>query len=152
LSDDEAENNIVEKNKKKINNFAKKDQISIENNSVLENGKNNIKDIETKKRKKTNKSKFRIIHDDSSNSNDTSSTANIKSSIIFNEIVNSNGNENKSQENISTNIIYNNIIAKINLDNNDESSEESSNDDDIPLNIKISKPKRQKLILSDDDE
>jgi hypothetical protein len=109
---------------------------------------------ENKKRKK--KTKFRIIEDDSSsNSNDAQQSllSNKKKDNALNEISNSDKNDSElNKENGKVvKINYSDLFNKI-INNDENESSSDSEDDDLPLSALVSKPKRQKLVLSDDDE
>lgn len=100
---------------------------------------------ETKKRKKS--TKFRIVEDESSNDALTGEKK------ALNEIGNADVNEAPSSvRKMNYNEVFNKILNSNDNQSSEESGDDDDDDDDMPLSALVSKPKRQKLVLSDDDE
>ena len=120
-------------------------EVEKENNSEDEE---HLDKTKSKKRKKT--TKFRILDDDSNLGE--APTVNASNGVLA-EIVNNLDVETSKETNL-VRLNYNDIYNRINTKDDDDEDEETSDDDDdeMPLSVKISKPKRQRLILSDGDD
>ena len=124
-------------------------------NSVPMNHSNESNDSETvrenKKRKKKTKHKFRIVDDDS-DSNEVVLPE--KKDKALSEISNSELDSDQKANRLTGKMNYSDVFNKLlnNDENGDDDESEDSEDDDLPLSALVSKPKRQKLVLSDDDE
>ena len=105
-----------------------------------------IKTKPSKKRKKKLK-----IFDDSSNSSSHSNTDSSASKPVLSEIINSDNSQNIKLNNVEA---LNRVAEEdvIEQNNNNDDSDSSDDDDDMPLGMKLSMPKRQRLILSDGDD
>jgi len=112
-------------------------------------GETSKENSESKKRKK--KTKYRIINEDSSSNNDEVIAENkdkALSEISNSDAIDSEPNKSNGKVvKITNKDLFNKLI---NDNQNDEDSSDDS-DDEIPLSALVSKPKRQKLILSDDE-
>lgn len=100
----------------------------------------------TKKRKK----KFKII-DDSSNSSHSNSEPLIRPITVLSEIVNAENSQNIVKTNYA-NEASTRVIDQVSINALLDDTDSESDDDDMPLSMKISQPKRQRLILSDGDD
>ena len=145
-SDDEE--NLTAKRKDSQNNI-ETNEINKEkdSDSKVETSKENS---ESKKRKK--KTKYRII-DDESSSNSYDAFVLQKKDKALSEISNSELIESEQDKPVGkiVRINYKDLYKQVMNDakNDEESSEDS--DDELPLSDLVSKSKRQKLILSDDE-
>ena len=77
-----------------------------------------------------------------------------KKDKALSEISNSELDSDQKANRLTGKMNYSDVFNKLlnNDENGDDDESEDSEDDDLPLSALVSKPKRQKLVLSDDDE
>lgn len=139
-------NKIVSSDESDSESVAKENIHSDQNEEPEEEKLEIIKTKPSKKRKKKLK-----IFDDSSNSSSHSATdmSNQKEKPVLSEIVNSDNSQNIKLNHLDapSRVPEEPLTAAAN-----DHDDSESDDDDMPLGMKLSMPKRQRLILSDGDD
>lgn len=149
IQSDESDSETSDKPKENLKSDDSVDEVDIDEKLV----DSPIKTKNVKKRKKT----FKII-DDSSNSSTSNMeapmVASTKSTTVLSEIANSENAQNIKINKTETFTRVGTAESLLAAVNSDQDSDEDSDDDDddMPLSMKISQPKRQRLILSDGDD
>ncbi len=102
------------------------------------------------KKAKKRKKKFKIV-DDSSNSS-SEAIVSVESVKVLSEIVNSDNSQNIKVSYSSSEVQATRVVEQVAIGGNSDSDSDSDTDDDLPLSMKVSMPKRQRLILSDGED